>query len=94
MSTLHFVYGKPAAGKTTLARALARDLGGVLFCEDEWLAALFDPITTLPDYLAASQRCRTVIAPMATRLLALGTSVVFDFAANTVDGRAWVRSRR
>jgi predicted kinase len=29
---------------------------------------------------------------MATRILALGTSVVFDFAANTTEGRAWVRS--
>jgi predicted kinase len=29
---------------------------------------------------------------MAARILELGTSVVFDFAANTVPDRAWVRS--
>jgi predicted kinase len=29
---------------------------------------------------------------MAARILSLGTSVVFDFAANTVPARAWVRS--
>jgi predicted kinase len=91
-ATLHFVFGKPGAGKTLLARELAERTPAVLFCEDEWLAALNDPITTLPAYVAASRRSRAVIAPMATRILALGTSVVFDFAANTVEGRAWVRS--
>jgi len=91
-ATLHFVYGKPGAGKTSLARELAETVPAVLFVEDEWLAALNDTIATLPQYLEASRRARAVIAPMATRILALGTSVVFDFAANTVSGRAWVRS--
>ncbi|MFL5451725.1 MAG: AAA family ATPase [Myxococcales bacterium] len=92
MATLHFVYGKPGAGKTRLARELAATVPGVLFCEDEWLLALADPIATLQQYVAASRRQRAVIGPMAARILSLGTSVVFDFAANTVRDRAWVRS--
>jgi predicted kinase len=92
VATLHFVYGKPGAGKTRLARELAATVPAVLFCEDEWLVALADPITTLTQYVAASRRVRAVVAPMATRILSLGTSVVFDFAANTVRDRAWVRS--
>ncbi|MFL5433681.1 MAG: AAA family ATPase [Myxococcales bacterium] len=92
VATLHFVYGKPGAGKTRLARELAATVPGVLFCEDEWLLALADPITTLEQYVAASRRQRAVIGPMAARILSLGTSVVFDFAANTVPDRAWVRS--
>jgi len=92
MATLHFVYGKPGAGKTRLARELADATPAVLFCEDEWLLTLADPIENLEQYVAASRRVRAMIGPMAARILSLGTSVVFDFAANTVPARAWVRS--
>jgi len=92
MAALHFIYGKPGAGKTRLARELAKSLPALLFCEDEWLLALADPIKSLEQYVAASRRVRSLIGPMATRALAVGASVVFDFAANTVRDRAWVRS--
>ena len=92
MATLHFIYGKPGAGKTRLARDLAARTPAVLFVEDEWLAALCDPITTLAQYVEGARRIRTVIAPLAARILELDTSVVFDFAANTPRDRAWVRS--
>ena len=92
MTTLHFIYGYPAAGKTGLARVLAAATPAVLFVEDEWLAALGGTITTVAQYADAARRVRSVIGPLATRILELGTSVVFDFAANTVRDRAWVRS--
>ena len=92
MPSLQFVYGPPAAGKTRLARALAEETPALLFCEDEWLQALGGTITTLDEYRDAARRVRGLIAPMATRVLQLGTSVVFDFAGNTVAHRAWVRS--
>lgn len=64
-----------------------------MFCEDEWLAALVtEPITSVAEYVAASTRTRSVIAPLATRILELGTSVVFDFAGNTPAHRAWAQS--
>ena len=92
MSTLHFIYGKPGAGKTRLARELAASTPAVPFIEDEWLVSLCDPIETLAQFAESARRVRTVIAPLATRILELGASVVFDFAANTPRDRAWVRS--
>jgi predicted kinase len=92
MATLHFIHGKRGAGKTRLARELAEATPAVLFCEDEWLLTLADPIKNLEQYVAASRRVRAIIGPVAARILSLGTSVVFDFAANTLPARAWVRS--
>lgn len=37
-------------------------------------------------------RRRAALTPHATELLEIGTSVVFDFAGNTPEDRAWVRS--
>jgi predicted kinase len=93
VATLHFLYGWPGAGKTTLARQLGDRERAVTFIEDEWLATLApEPITTLPQYLESSTRIRRLIAPLATRLLTLGVSVVFDFAGNTPTHRAWVKA--
>jgi predicted kinase len=92
MATLHFIYGKPAAGKTTLARKLAAEHGAALFIEDEWLVLLEAEISSLADFARHARRLRAALAPHAVRLLKIGTSVVFDFAGNTPKDRAWVRS--
>ena len=92
MATLHFVSGKAGAGKTTLAREIARTAPAVLLCEDEWMSRLMDPIENVQNYVAAARKIRSVIAPLSVDLLKLGTSVVFDFAGNTVADRRWVRS--
>jgi predicted kinase len=92
MATLHFISGKAGAGKTTLARQIARTVPAVLICEDQWISRLADPVENLQQYLAASARIRSVIGPLSVDLLKLGTSVVFDFAGNTVNDRRWIRS--
>src|SRR5262245_15554722 len=92
MATLHFVAGKAGAGKTTLAREIARAAPALLICEDEWMSKLAGRIENLSQYLEAAERIRSVIAPLAIDVLSLGTSVVFDFAGNTAGDREWVRS--
>lgn len=93
MATLHFIHGKPGAGKTRLARELGASLPAVVFCEDEYLAATGEPIVSLDQYVERSRRVRErLIAPMAIQLLRIGVAVVFDFGGNTVVHRAWVRS--
>jgi predicted kinase len=92
VATLHFIYGCPGAGKTTLARTLGEHARAVVFCEDEWLATLNrEQITSLAQFIDASARIRRLIEPLAGRLLALGVEVVFDFAGNTPSHRAWVK---
>lgn len=92
MATLHFICGKAGSGKTTLARALGRTLPAIVFCEDEWICTLGFEIRSLEDFAGAAAKCRNLIAPLATELLRLGVSVVFDFDGNTVKSRARVRN--
>jgi hypothetical protein len=92
MTTLHFICGKAASGKTTLARELAARHAAVLFGEDEWLTLLDAQINSLADHVRHSKRLKAALAPLAVRLLQLGAPIVFDFAGNTPNDRAWVRS--
>jgi predicted kinase len=92
MATLHFICGKAASGKTALARQLAARYAAVIFCEDEWLTLLEAQIDSLADFVRHARPLRAAIAPLVIRLLQLGVPVVFDFAGNTPNDRAWVRS--
>ena len=57
MATLHFICGKAASGKTTLARSLAVQHAAAVSCEDEWLT-LLDARLTMPrlDALPSAKR--------------------------------------
>jgi len=92
MATLHFICGKAASGKTTLARKLAATHRAAAFIEDEWLVRLGVEIRSLDDFVRHSRRLRAALRPHVTDLLKLGVSVVFDFAGNTPADRAWVRT--
>lgn len=89
---LHFLCGKIAAGKSSLAASLARAPGTVLIAEDDWLHALFaDELVSLPDYVRCSSKLRRIMAPHVAAMLDAGVSVVLDFPANTVEQRGWMR---
>ena len=90
--TLHFVCGRLASGKTTLARRIAAAEPAVLICEDVWLSRLSEGIRSFDDYLKWSRRCREVMGPLIIDMLRMGTSVVLDFGGNTAGERKWVRS--
>lgn len=93
MATLHFLCGKIASGKTTLARAIADACSGVLIGEDVWLDRMYpNEHFTLQDYIRRSRRLRAALEPHVIALLRLGIPVVFDFAGNTPRDRQWVRS--
>jgi len=90
---LFFLCGKMAAGKSTLARDLAKREDAVLLVQDEFLNALYPvEIIDVPDFARCSSRLRSALAPHICALLSKGVSVVLDFPANTKDQRAWFRT--
>lgn len=90
--TLHLLCGKIAAGKSTLAKQLADAPGHVLLDQDAWLARLYPgEIASIDDYVRCSGRLRSVVGPHVIALLGAGLSVVLDYPANTISGRAWMR---
>jgi predicted kinase len=92
-ATLHFLCGKIASGKTTLARKIVTECDGLLISEDVWLERMYpDARFTFDDYLRRSARLRAALAPHVADLLRRGVSVVFDFAGNVPRDRLWVRS--
>jgi predicted kinase len=89
---LIFMCGKMAAGKSTLARALAKRENAILFVQDEFLDSLFPgEIMDLPGFVKCSSRLRSALAPHVCALLSRGISVVLDFPGNTKALRVWFR---
>ena len=80
------------AGKSTLAREIALNLGAIRLSEDEWLASVFpDEINDFADYIKYSARLKPLLKAHVQDLLKSGVSVVMDFPANTRKQRAWFR---
>ena len=69
MATLHFICGKAASGKTTLARELAARHAAILFGEDEWLTRLDAEINSLADHVRHSKRLKAAFAPLLSGCL-------------------------
>ena len=89
---LHLLCGKIGAGKSTLARTLVGETGGLLIAEDDWLSTLYPgEIADLADYRRASERLRGAIAPLIAEMVKRGQAVILDFPANTVAGRTWMK---
>lgn len=89
---LLFFCGKMAAGKSTLARDLARRENAVLLVQDEFLEQLFPgEITDIAEFVKYSLRLKNTLGPHVCALLSTGVSVVLDFPGNTPAQRAWFR---
>jgi predicted kinase len=90
--TLIFFCGKMGSGKSTLAAKIARERGGVLISEDEWLATLFPgEINDFNDYISYSSRLKPILKTHVEQMLLVGTTVVLDFPGNTRKQRAWFK---
>ena len=91
-ATLHFLSGKMAAGKSTLAKVIARQCNGVLLVEDDYLADLFPgEIRNIQDYIKYSARVKQALEGLIHSLVSRGVSVVLDFPGNTLNQRKWFR---
>ena len=89
---LIFLCGKMAAGKSTLARDLAKRENAVLLVQDEFLNALFPgELSDIPAFVKCASRLKSALAPHICALLSKGISVVLDFPGNTKAQRAWFR---
>jgi predicted kinase len=89
---LIFLYGKMAAGKSTLARELAGREHAILLVQDQFLDSLYPgEITDIPGFVKCSARLRHALQPHVCALLAMGVSVVLDFPGNTKAQRVWFR---
>jgi len=87
---LYFLCGKMAAGKSTLAKALAEREDAVLLEQDQFLERLFPgEVVDIPSFVRCSGRVRQALEPHICALLARGVPVVLDFPGNTRKQRAW-----
>lgn len=92
-TTLHFFCGKMAAGKSTLAKAIAEKNHAILLSEDDWLDTLYpEEITDISGYLKYSPRLKNALSGHIQQLLSHEISVVLDFPGNTKNQRNWFRS--
>ena len=90
---LHILYGKAAAGKSTLCSQLAQAPLTILIAQDDWMSKLYlEELQTVADYVRLVRRLGAAMGPHVSELLRLGVSVVLDWPANTVESRAWLRT--
>ena len=79
---IHLICGSTGAGKTTYARALAKDVGGVCFSIDEWMVSLFGedaPENLTPAWFAPRVlRCEVQMWAIALQLGKEGIPSILD----------------
>ena len=93
----HLIAGSTGAGKTTFARQLAEQTGGVRFSIDEWMNALYwmdcPAKNDLPWALERVARCEAQIEAVARQLASAGTAAVLDLGFTTREQRSLWLSR-
>ena len=85
------IVGCTGAGKTTYARKLADELGGVRFSIDEWMMALFWADSPQPiQYewaIERTRRCEAQIMAMVPQLAARGVPALLDLGFTKKEHR-------
>ncbi len=88
---LHMVCGGVGAGKTTHARKLADEIGGLRFSIDEWMTGLFGPDSPQPPQwgwvVERVRRCETRIVAQALDAARRGVPSVLDLSFLRRDDR-------
>jgi predicted kinase len=85
------IVGCTGAGKTTYARALADEIGGVRFSIDEWMVTLFGPDRPEPIEFAWMTerigRCEAQVFAMARQLAERGVPAILDLGFTRLEHR-------
>lgn len=88
---LILIVGSTGAGKTTYARRLADEVGGVRMSIDEWMTTLFWADSPQPlqfDWtIERVNRCETQIFALARQLAARGVPAILDLGFTTKEHR-------
>ncbi len=88
---IHVICGPAGAGKTTHARKLADELGGVRFSIDEWMVTLFGddvPANITPGWINPRlRRCDQQIWAIARQLGMCGTPAILDLGFQRTEHR-------
>ncbi len=91
MAQVILVVGCTGAGKTTYARKLSDELGGIRFSIDEWMVPLFGEDRPEPirfDWMMERvNRCEAMIFDMARQAVARGIPAVLDLGFTKKDHR-------
>lgn len=97
MGSIYIVFGPQGAGKSTYARQLARDVGGVRFSIDDWMARLYGADMPSPPDLAWVMervgRCEAQIWATAADVAASGGRAVLDLGFMKAAQRAAFAAR-
>ena len=95
-ANLILIVGSTGAGKTTYARRLADELGGVRFSIDEWMTTLFWADSPQPIEfqwtIERVRRCEEQIMETARQLAARGVPAILDLGFTTKEHRDTFRA--